>query len=223
MEQPFIRALMISGILLSAACVGPLQQWGEETTFQPKITTFDPSTLKQEQAAVLNAVVGFGLEGYAHQVSRSLATALNQRTALIKSLPVHDALSRINRAGLSEEYAGMVSDYVKTGILNRVGLEKIGQAVHVAYAFQPSLASFSQSMSGRFSLFGLRLLQTRVTTLRLSLQLWDTRTGVIVWESSGEATLAGEDVREFRIPLDEIARRLWSRMLDDLFTGVPEE
>ncbi len=223
MAQPIVRVLMISGVLLSAACVGPLQQWGEETTFHPKTTSFDPSTLKQEQVAVLNAVGGFGLEGYAHQVSRSLSSALNQRPTPIKSLPVHDALNRINREGLTEEYAGMVSDYVRTGILNRVGLEKIGRALHVAYVFQPSLASFSQSMSGRFSLLGLRLLQTRITTLRLTLQLWDTRTGEIVWESSSEATLAGEDVREFRIPFDEIARRLWSHMLDDLLMGLPVE
>jgi len=78
-------------------------------------------------------------------------------------------------------------------------------------------------MSGRLSVLGLRILQTRVTALRLTLQLWETRTGEIVWESSGEATLAGEDIRESRIPFDEIARRLWSHMLDDLFTGLPEE
>lgn len=210
-------------LLLSAACVGPLQQWGEETTFHPKAASFDPSTLKQEQVAVLSALVGFGLEGYAPQVSRSLASALTQTRIPLKSLTVHDALNRINREGLTGEYAGMVSDYVQTGILERVGLEKIGRALHAAYVFQPTLASFSQSMSSRFSFLGLRLLQTRVTTLRLTLQLWDTRTGEIVWESSGEATLAGEDVREFRIPFEEIARRLWSHILDDLFTGLPVE
>lgn len=223
MRKPIVRLLMMSCVLLSTACVGPLQQWGEETTFHPKAPSFDPSTLKQEQAAVLSALVGFGLEGYAHQVSRSLANALTQTRIPIKSLSVHDALNRINREGLTAEYAGMVSGYGQTGILDRVGLEKIGRALHVAYVFQPSLASFSQSMSGRFSLLGLRLLQTRITTLRLTLQLWDTRTGEIVWESSGEATLASEDVREFRIPFDEIARRLWSHMLDDLFTGLPVE
>jgi hypothetical protein len=45
----------------------------------------------------------------------------------------------------------------------------------------------------------------------------------IVGESSGEATQAGEDVREFRIPFEEIARRLWSHLLNDLFTGLPAE
>ena len=223
MGPSVVWVLLLAGFLLSAGCIGPLQQWGEETTFRPKATSFAPATLKHEQVAVLNAVVGFGLEGFAHQVSRSLSSALDQRPTLITALPVHEALNRINRGELGEEYAAMVADYVRTGILNRAGLQKIGQAIHTNYVFQPSLASFNQSMSGRFSFFGLRVLQTRVTMLRMSLQLWDTRTGEIVWESSGEATLAGEDVREFRIPFDEIARRLWAHMLDDLFKDVPVE
>jgi len=222
-RPPIVRVLMIAWLLVATACVGPFQQWGEETTFHPKAASFDASTLKQEQVTVLSAMVGFGLEGYTHQVSRSLASALNQTQVPIKSLAVHDALNRINRAGLTEEYAGMMASYVRTGILDRAGLEKIGRALQAAYVFQPSLASFSQSMSSRFSFFGLRLLQTRVTTLRLTLQLWDTRTGEIVWESSGEATQAGEDVREFRIPFEEIARRLWSHLLNDLFTGLSAE
>jgi len=218
-----VRVLLVTGLWLCAGCVGPLQQWGEETAFHRKTTSFDPATLKQERAAVLNAVVGFGLEGYAHQVSRSLSSALEQRPAQITALPAHESLNRINRGGLTPTYAEMVGAYAKTGILNRAGLQELGMALQAGYVFQPSLASFSQSMSGRFSFFGLRVLQTRVTMLRLSLQLWDTRTGDIVWEGSGEATLAGEDVREFRIPFDEIARRLWTHMLDDLFKDLPAE
>jgi hypothetical protein len=223
MRQPSMRMLVLSWLLLLTACVGPLQQWGEETTFHPKAASFDPAALKQVQVAVLSAMVGFGLEGYAHQASRSLSSALTQTRIPLKSLTVQDTLSRINMEGLTGEYADMVSTYTRTGILDREGLERIGRALYVSYVFQPVLASFTQSMSGRLSILGLRILQTRVTGLRLTLQLWDTRTGEIVWESSGEATLAGEDVRESRIPFDEIARRLWSHLLDDLFTGLPVE
>lgn len=223
LRLPLLIMGMTSSVLLSVACVGPLQQWGEEITFHPEAASFAISALQEEQIAVLSAVVGFGLEGYAHQASRSLVSALQLRQPPIKSLTVRDTLNRLNQEGLSGEYAIMVSDYVKTGILSRAGLEKIGRALDAAYVFQPSLASFSQSMSGRFSFLGLRVLQTRITTLRLTLQLWDTRTGNIVWESSGEATLAGEDVREFRIPFNQIACQLWSHMLDKLFTGLPPE
>ena len=86
MGPSVVWVLLLAGFLLSAGCIGPLQQWGEETTFRPKATSFDPATLKHEQVAVLNAVVGFGLEGFAHQVSRSLSSALDQRPTLILSL-----------------------------------------------------------------------------------------------------------------------------------------
>jgi hypothetical protein len=223
MRQPIVRMGVLSCLLLLTACVGPLRQWGEETTFYPRAASFDPATLRQEQVGVLSTTVGFGLEGYAHQVSHSLASALTQTRIPLKSLTVQDTLSRINMEGLTGEYADMVSTYIRTGILDREGLEKIGRALHVAYVFQPVLASFTQSMSSRLSILGLRILQTRVTFLRLTLQLWDTRTGEIIWESSGEATLAAEDVREARISFDEIALRLWSHMLDDLFTGLTVE
>jgi hypothetical protein len=80
-----------------------------------------------------------------------------------------------------------------------------------------SLAGFSQFTSSRLSILGLRIFQTRISTMRLSVQLWDTRSGEMAWEASGEATLATEDVRELRIPFEEIAARLWGRMLEDLW------
>ncbi|MEK7237272.1 MAG: hypothetical protein AAB242_11650 [Nitrospirota bacterium] len=215
------RTATVVCMIVLAGCAGPLTQWGEETTYTPRASSFDPKNLRQEPVAVLHAVVGFGLEGYSHLVSRSLSTALANTSPAIKGIPMQEGLSRLNREGLAGEYAQMVSDYTRSGILNRSTLEKIGRTLNAGYLFQPSLASFSQSTSGRFSFLGLRLFQTRITTMRLSVQLWDARTGDIVWEASGEATLSAEDVRELRIPFDEIARRLWSHMLDDLLIGLP--
>jgi hypothetical protein len=204
-------------VVLLTACAGPLKQWGAETSLVARAPAFTPSALEHERIAVLNAVVGITLEGFAHQVSRSLGAALEQSGRPIKIVSAHETLSLINEAGLAVEYQDMVSGYIRTGILHRPVLEKIGRAVEARYVMQPMLATFSQSMSGRFSFFGLRLIQTRISILRLTVQLWDTRTGKIMWESSGEMTLAGEDVREFRIPFEDIAQRLWERMLKDLW------
>jgi hypothetical protein len=205
------------GMLLSA-CVGPLQQWGAQTSLMLKAPSFKSSTLEGEPIAVLNAVVGVGLEGYSHQVSRSLFNTLEQARPTLKVISPLDMLSQINREGLAAEYAAMVSQYLQSGILDRMALEKVSKALNARYVFQPSMAAFAQSVSGRFSIFGLRLIQTRVSTLRLSVQIWDARSGEIVWEATGEATLAGEDVREYRIPFEEIASLLWWRMLRDLWT-----
>jgi hypothetical protein len=219
MNRPWRRPCgiaLIGGMLLLTACAGPLKQIGGETSFTSKAPSFDPFALQREQMAVLNAVVGFGLEGYGQQVSRSLSTAVKEQYPSFQVIPAPETLSRINREGLAGDYASMVSDYMLTGILDRDTLNDIGQALGARYVFQPGLAAFSQSMSGRFSAFGLRIFQTRVSVLRLSVQIWDTQTGGIVWEASGEATLAGEDVREVRISFEEIADRLWQRMLKGL-------
>ncbi|MDH4185773.1 MAG: hypothetical protein OEV08_02135 [Nitrospira sp.] len=217
----FVRTAAVICMIVLAGCAGPLTQWGEDTTFTPRASSFDPASLKQDPVAVLHAVVGFGLEGYSHQVSRSLSAALANIPQTMHNIPVQEGLSRINREGLAGEYAQMVSDYAKSGILNRATLERIGKTLNVTYVFQPSMASFSQATAGRFSFFGLRLFQTRITTMRLAVQLWNARTGDIVWEASGEATLATEDVRELRIPFDAIAQRLWSHMLNNLFLDLP--
>lgn len=110
----------------------------------------------------------------------------------------------------------MMAGHLQSGVLDRDMLAKIGRAVDADLVFLPLMAWFEQSISERFSFFGIRLLQTRVSVLRLSLELWDVHTGELAWEASGEATLAGEDVREFRIPFEEIAEHLWARLLTDL-------
>jgi hypothetical protein len=220
---PSVRLLSSLGLLCFAltGCVGPLKQSGEEVSLFAKAADFEPRRLEGKRVAVLHAVVGFGLEGYSHQVSRSLAKALTDGTVAMIVIPPHEALSRINQEGLATAYAAMVSDYSRSGILTRDVLRQVGSAVNAHYALQPSMAAFTQTVSSRLSIFGLRLFQTRVTQLRLSVQIWDARTGQIVWEASGEATLGAEDVREFRLPFEEIAKHLWRRILQDLEQGPP--
>ena len=63
---------------------------------------------------------------------------------------------------------------------------------------------------------------TRVSTLRLWLQLWDTQTGHILSESTGETTLATPVVSlDSTVSLDATAQKLWSRMIKkDLLEGA---
>jgi hypothetical protein len=80
----------------------------------------------------------------------------------------------------------------------------------------PGLAEYNQVIIDRLALSGWKLIQSRVITLRLWLQLWDTQSGRILWESAGEITVATELFRPERtVPLDEIAQKLWLRMIQD--------
>ena len=80
--------------------------------------------------------------------------------------------------------------------------------------------SFGQTLADKFEFEGIKLVRTRVSTLRLWLQLWDTQTGYIMWQSTGEVTLASHIARaQESVSLDELARILWSRMIEDELIG----
>jgi hypothetical protein len=80
----------------------------------------------------------------------------------------------------------------------------------------PGLAEFREILVDRFDLYGWKLVQSRISTLRLWMQLWDTQTGRMLWESSGEASVASALVQRGRtVPFEDMARKLWIRMIRD--------
>jgi len=199
------------------SCIGAFKQWGDETSIVWKAPAFDPRSLDRQPVVMLNALTSMTLEGYRHQVSQSLFLTLTEEKNPLSVLSPQETLGQLNRAGLGKEISSMTSDYFKSGILDRDTLRKICQTLECRYVFQPSLAAFRQYLDDRLRFFGLRVFQTRVTILRLSLQIWDAHTGEIVWESSGEGTMAAEDVRDVMIPFEEIAQKLWTKILSDLW------
>jgi hypothetical protein len=117
---------------------------------------------------------------------------------------------------LAAEYADLISGFTRSGILERERLRRIGSALGSRYVLLPGLAEFNETIIDRLAISGWKFIQSRVTTLRLWLQLWDTQMGQILWESAGEITVASEFLRPERtVPLDEIAQKLWLRMIQD--------
>ena len=210
-------ALTVMCTFTMTSCIGVFKQWGDEASIAWKAPTFDPRALERQPVVVLNALTGMGLEGYRHQVSQSLFLTLTKVKNPLSVLSPQETIGQLNRSGLGKEVSSMTSDYFTSGILDRDTLRKICQTLECQYVFQPSLAAFRQYMEDRLRFFGLRVLQTRVTTLRLSLQIWDAHTGEIVWESSGEGTMAAEDVRDVMIPFEDITQKLWIKILSDLW------
>ena len=199
------------------SCIGAFKQWGDEKSIAWKASSFDPHVLNSQPIVILTALTGMGLEGYRHQVSQSLFQTLTKEKNPLSVISPQETIGKLNRAGLGKEVTLMTSDYLKSGILDHDTLRKICQTLECGYVFQPSLAAFRQYMDDRLRFFGLRVFQTRVTILRLSLQIWDAQTGEIVWESSGEGTMAAEDVRDVMIPFEEITQKLWVKILSDLW------
>jgi len=128
----------------------------------------------------------------------------------VVSLPA--TLTAINGAGLGKTYRDMLEDYRATGLLERKTLSRIGELTGVRYLALLKLAGFKQESKGRWGTFGLRVLDTKVTTMRIYMQLWDAQTGAVVWEASAESVTAfdsiNEDTVSFQAAVEETARWL---------------
>jgi hypothetical protein len=110
----------------------------------------------------------------------------------------------------------LIAGYQAGGILDQQRLHLIGSTLGLRYFMLPGLAEFNQTVVDKFEAAGFKALRTRITTLRLWLQLWDTQTGQIVWESGGEVTAVTQLLRTKRtVPLDLIAQKLWLQMLQE--------
>ena len=203
-------------IALLAGCT-PVYLWDTHTTSTPRPQSFDVAT----RVATLGLLAPASLQGFSPFLSRALIAAISEASPSMRGIPSHETMSVINGQGLAEDYADLISGFIRSGILERKRLERIGSALGSRYVLLPGLADFNQVVIDKFEIAGIKMVRNRVITLRLWLQLWDTQTGEIVWESAGEATVASELLLPQRmVPLDEIGQKLWLRMVqDNLLTG----
>jgi hypothetical protein len=213
--KPMGGAFFAFSIILLAGCA-PLYMWDTHTTSTPRPQSSDVAALAREPVATLVPVAPAGLQGFSPVLSRALIAAISEVSSSIRGIPSHETVSVINGQGLAAEYADLISGFLRSGILERERLRRIGSALGSRYLLLPGLADFNQVLVDRFEIAGIKVVRNRVITLRLWLQLWDTQTGRIVWESTGETTVASELLRAERIvPLDEIGQKLWLRMIED--------
>jgi hypothetical protein len=186
------------------------------TTSTPRSQSFDVAQLAREPVATFGIIAPAGLQGFSATVSHALGTALLEASPPIRGIPDNDTVNMLNGQGLAAEYADLISGFARSGILERERLQRIGSALGSRYVLLPGLAEFNQAIIDRFEFSGFKLIQIRVTTLRVWLQLWDVKMGQILWQSSGESTVGTRLLRPERtVPLDEIARKLWLRMIQD--------
>ena len=130
------------------------------------------------------------LQGLGPTLSHALSGALAEVTPPIREIPTRETLNRLTDKGLATEYADMRAGFARNGILDRQQLRRIGSGLGSQYVLLPGLAQFDEEILDKFEAAGIKLVRNRVTTLRLWLQLWDTQTGHMVWELSGEGTTA---------------------------------
>ena len=122
----------------------------------------------------------------------------------VVSLP--QTLSAVNRMGLTRDYRQMFEDYRLAGIFDPEALQKVAGATGTRYLAQLKLGSFRQESKNRFGLLGLRVLETKTSTIRLFLQIWDSHDGSVAWEGAQESTVSHESLAEEYVSMKNIVQ-----------------
>jgi hypothetical protein len=161
------------------------------------------------------------LRGNEVALSRYLDDIIKKIVPAWKVIDEQQTINLINRHGLAGEYARLRESAEQSHILDRELLQKIGKSIQARYVFQPRLASLSQTMTDRLDLppLNILLVQTRSAHMRLSLQLWDTTSGELIWSSAAETALQSEATGQVPVFMEDAARITWGSMLSDLVNG----
>lgn len=204
--------LMISALLLSSCST---QQARTEPKTNSKLDHIGPSTfmlannLRPEDfraggVAIITPSSITGQEEDKQALALAFTGVLRTSHPELRIVSLPETLSAINRLGLTGEYKRMFEDYRLTGIFDRDTLQKVAKITGARYLAQLKLGAFRQESRGRLGILGVRIMETKSSTIRLFLQIWDSNDGSVAWEGSQESTLSQESFAEEYISLRSV-------------------
>jgi hypothetical protein len=217
------RVLLATVVLLLAGCDPPYLS-DTYATSTPKPASLDTADLARMPVVVLAFMAPGNLQGLGPTLSHAISGALAEVRPPIREISTDETLNQLTDKGLATEYADMRAGFARNGMLDRQRLRRIGLGLGSRYVLLPGVAEFNEEILDKYEAAGIKLLRNRVTTLRLWLQLWDSQTGHIVWESSGEVTVAAVFLSPKQtVALEQITKKLLVRMIQDgLLESKPE-
>jgi hypothetical protein len=201
-------------VALLAGCVSTAQL---SRNTEANDFSLDPTAFRTAGVGFLTPVAATGQEANRLSLAQAFAESLSAREEDLNVVTLAEVLSAVNQADLSGEYKAMVADYEATGIMEKETLRRVGEVSGARYLGLLELADFDQGANKRFGIGGLRLLDTKVASIRLSWQIWDSVDGTIAWEGSDEIHYAYDTGRErpvsFAFVADQAAANLISQIL----------
>ncbi len=203
---------LLATLLLLAACTAPQMH----STVQVHPIELQRADFRSAGIAFFTPSSVTGQEEDRQALAFTFTEVLQRSRPELRVVPLPESLSAINRAGLSEVYRKMANDYRITGIFPRDQLRRVAAAAGARYVAQLKLAGFRQDSKERFGLLGLRMLETKVTTMRLFLQIWDANNASVVWEGTEELTYSYDSAAErtitFRGAVEQAGQELINRL-----------
>ena len=214
-NRPFLRLgpmLALFAALLLSACATP-QVYSSTQVREIHLTSQE---LKRGGIAFLTPSSATGQEEDKQPLALAFTAVLEKERPGLRILPLSETLSAVNNAGLANDYRRMFEDYRLTGLFDRDMLQKLSHVTGMRYLAQLKLVGFQQDSKDRWGILGLRVVETKITVMRLFLQIWDSRNGAVVWEGSEEMTLShdstAEDAVTFKSAVEQSARKLISHL-----------
>lgn len=204
------RALIaVLAIALLAGSCATVQVF--PATQQQRLTLTNGDLAKGGVAFITPSTVT-GQEEEKQAVALIFAHVLRDERPGVNVVTLAEALSAINKAGLSDDYKRMYEEYRDTGLFKSTMLKRIGELAGVRYVAQIKLQGFTQGAKERFGAFGFRLVETRYANVRMFLQIWDADDGTIAWEGIQETLYSREGINEepitLQIAVERAARNL---------------
>jgi len=204
--------LLLIMVTLVTACGLPQVH----STSRHSVFALSPGDLEKYGVAFITPATVTGQEEEKQTIALDFTDVLREDRPQMRCVTLAETLSALNKAGFADEYRNMFNDYQQAGIFNREILRKIGEVTQTRYIAQLKLSGFNQRSNDRFSVFGLRVLQTHHAGIRLFLQIWDSQNGTIVWEGVEELDRAEDTITEtnvtLRTMLREAAQNLVARL-----------
>lgn len=205
-------------LVVTSGCAGMLYGWTVRTTSTELSPSSEAASLSQEKVAVLTPLSVASLRGNEAGMGQYLVDVIHKVAPNWSVVSERESISLINKSGLAGRYEQMRSAAELSHVLDRESLRILADVLEAPYVIQPRLAFFEQSMTDRWTLPGVNVLasQTRSATMRLSLQLWDARSGELIWSSTAETNLQSESVSQDPVFMEDVARVTFGSMLSDL-------
>lgn len=206
------RVVAVLATGLGLMLIGCASQKLETTTVQNSPTiqvlaiSLRTEDLRDGGIALITPSSAIGQEDDRQALALSFTEMLRNGRPELRILPLPQTLSAINRNGLTREYRQMFEDYRLAGIFDPDTLRKVSSATGMRYLAQLKLGAFKQESKSRFGFLGVRLLETKTSTIRLFLQIWDSRDGSIAWEGAQESTVSHESMAEEYVSMKTIVK-----------------
>lgn len=210
MRRPALLFLALA-FLTGCAGTGQLSMNTNATDF-----SLDPVAFRTQGIGFLTPLSATGLEANRLSLALAFANSLAVKEEDRNVVSLAEVLSAVNQADLSADYKLMMDDYESTGIMGKETLRRVGEASGARYLGLLELADFDQRANKRFGVVGVRVMDTKIASIRLSWQIWDSGTGAIAWEGSDEIHYAYDTGRERPVSFGFVAEQAAANLISQI-------